>query len=168
MALHSRQYVQDQFQSQGISEHEKKSGGRLDPIFPIDPHLLLSSVKASLNSCSQANFVVRKTLAANLKRPTTVVLRCDKWRKKEQCKAYAKVMATDEGWMIVDFETEHNHDFEDSVAYYKVCLIFFHFFIVSCISYCVDRTLPLLPSERVIFYFTDTPRSLQIEGERAL
>ena len=127
IALHSRQYVLDEFQSKGISEHEKKSGGPLDPIFPIDPHTLLSSVKASLNSCSQASFTVHKTIAANLKRPTTVSLRCDKWRKL-RCKAYAKVMATDEGWMIVDFETEDNHDFEDSVAYYKVCLIFFSFF----------------------------------------
>ena len=96
----------------------------MDAIFPIDPHTLLSSVKAALTSFSQTNFTVHKTRAATLRRPTTVSLRCDKCRKK-QCKAYANVMATDEEWMIVDFETEHNHDFEDSVAYYKVCLIFY-------------------------------------------
>ena len=115
MALHSRQYVEDQFQSKGISEHEKMSGIPLDSIFPIHPHTLLSSVKASLNSLSQANFTVHRTRATTLRRPTTVSLRCDKFRKK-QCKAYANAMATGEGWMIVDFETEHSHDFEDSVA----------------------------------------------------
>ena len=130
-ALHRRSYVEGQFQHAFIKEYEKNGNVSFDPCYPTHPHTSLNSLKSSLNDYSQANFRVQKTVKNTRVRPTTVYLVCDKYRSK-RCPAFANAMATDEGWMIVSFNNEHNHDFEDSVAYYKVIF----FFILS--SECPD------------------------------
>ena len=109
-ALHSYDYVANQFQQPFIKQYEKNKGN-LDSCFPTWKYIKLCDLKTALNDFSPYRFRIDKTRPASTKKPTTVEFVCDKSKTKGiKCPVFAHALATDQGWLITKFDIEHNHE----------------------------------------------------------